>query len=276
MHDTPNFHQADVEQALPFFEPLLRQAMPAEPCETSSRAKRGRPREVPQAQIWLSLLISVLLEMRSYQELWRHMSRPLLAGFAPIQVSDEAIVKRLKQAGLAPLQHILARLSSLLASHLHAVVATDLAPFASRMVALDETTWDAVQRHLAPLCRLPDGAVGLLPSKLAARFDIRSQPWDFVSWRQSAQANCQVALCSLLHDLPLDSLLLFDLGYFSFPWFDYPTPLHYWFVLSSAREDHLSVGPCLLPPGGHPRCPGVGRLASGGPLWTPAASGALS
>jgi Transposase DDE domain len=90
--------------------------------------------------------------------------------------------------------------------------------------------FDAMQRHLASQRDLPDGDSRLLPGKLAGRFDIRTQQWDFVQFRANVQANCKVDLCSLLLGLPLGSLILFDLGYFSFPWFDYLTQMQYWFV----------------------------------------------
>jgi hypothetical protein len=151
----------------------------------------------------------------------------LVGPFLPIQVTDDAIVKRLRQAGLAPLQQLLSQVSRHLAQQLAPMVSTSLA---SRIVSLDETTWDAMQRHLASQRDLPDGDSRLLPGKRAGRFDIRSQQWDFVQFRANVQANCKVDLCSLLLGLPLGSLILFDLGYFSFPWFDYLTQMQYWFV----------------------------------------------
>lgn len=207
MNHTPELQASDIEQALPFFEAVLRQALPPSPVR-----HRGRPVQVPEEQLWLSFLISVFLGMNSYQDLWRNMCQPLLESFAPVSVTDDALIKRLQHAGLAPLEQTLMRLSEQLSPHLRSIVATDLAPFASRIVALDETTWDAVQRHLAPLRQVPDGDARLLPGKLAARFDIRSQQWDFVQWRTNPQANCKVDVCSLLQDLPPLSLLLFDLG----------------------------------------------------------------
>lgn len=232
MHHTPEQQRCDLHEAQPFFETILHEALPPSLLQPASVAHRGRPVEVSHEQLWLSLLLSVLLGMSSYQDLWRNMHQPLLEDFEPIQVTDDALIKRLKRAGLQPLEETLARLGDALAPHLASVQArtTDLAPFASRIVAVDETTWDAVQRHLAPLRSLSDGDARLLPGKLAGRFDLRRQQWDFVQWRLDPQANCKVDVCSLLHDLPPFSLLLFDLGYFSFPWLDYLTQLNYYFV----------------------------------------------
>ena len=232
MHHTPDQQTCDLHAAQPFFETILRAALPPSLLQPASVVHRGRPLEVSHEQLWLSLLLAVLLGMNSYQDLWRTMRQPLLDGCEPIQVTDDALIKRFKRAGLQPLEETLSRLGACLAPHLASVQqrTTELAPFASRIVALDETTWDAVQRHLAPLRCLPDGDARLLPGKLAGRFDVRRQQWDFVQWRVDPQANCKVDVCSLLHELPPFSLLLFDLGYFSFPWLDYLTQLNYSFV----------------------------------------------
>ena len=47
--------------------------------------------------------------------------------------------------------------------------------------------------------------------------------------------NCKQEALALLQDLPWHSLLLFDLGYFSFPFFDYLTERGYWWI-SRYRE----------------------------------------
>jgi len=51
-----------------------------------------------------------------------------------------------------------------------------------------------------------------------------------VQFRANVQANGKVDLCSLRLGLPLGRLILFDLGYFSFPWFDDLTQMQYGFV----------------------------------------------
>jgi hypothetical protein len=75
----------------------------------------------------------------------------------------------------------------------------------------------------------------LLPGKLAARFNIRSQQWDFLQYRDLVQGNCKLEILTLLEGLAAGSLILFDLGYFSFPFFDYLTQMGYWYI-SRLRE----------------------------------------
>src|SRR5512135_3218966 len=96
--------------------------------------------------------------------------------------------------------------------------------------------FDAMKRHLRQPRDLPAGDAALCPGKAAGRFNIRTQQWEVVQLRSNPHANCKVEILSLLEGLPEWSLLLFDLGYFSFPWFDYLTQMHFWFV-SRLREN---------------------------------------
>jgi hypothetical protein len=232
MYNTLQLQAPEWEQLRPQVQEVLTQALaealPGAPA--ASPRGRGRPETIVLAHVWLSLLTCVLLGMKNYQTLWRHLCSKEIGRFLPIHVTDDAVVKRLQQAGLAPLQELFTQVSCGLARWLTPQVDCPLAPFATRVVALDETTCDAMQRHLVVQRDLPDGDVRLLPGKLAGRFDIRTQQWEYVQFRDEPQANCKVELCSLLQGLPEFSLLLFDLGYFCFAWFDYLTQMHFWFV----------------------------------------------
>lgn len=198
--------------------------------EPSSSSRRGRPREVSETHLWFGLLHAALHGMTSYQDWWRRMCSEPIGSFALINLSDDALIKRLRQAGLEPLRALLHQTAAALAPRLAAVKAIDLAPFARQIMALDETTLDAVMRHLPSLRPLRKGDPALLAGKLATRFDLRRQQWEFVQFRANVQANCKVEILSLLDGLLQESLLLFDLGYFSFAWFDYLTQARYWYV----------------------------------------------
>jgi hypothetical protein len=199
------------------------------------KPKRGQPEKISPAHLWLSLVWSVLLGMSSYHDWWRLFCTKTVGRFAPKWVSVDALVARLEQAGLEPLQRLAAQVSTHLAARLAPLTTTTLASFASDIVAIDETTLDAVHRLLAPLKTLPKGHVGLRPGKLATRFKIRTQPWDVVQYRGNVLGNCKLEGLTLLDGLAPGSLLLFDLGYFSFPWFDYLTQMGLWYI-SRLRE----------------------------------------
>ena len=61
-------------------------------------------------------------------------------------------------------------------------------------------------------------------------FDLRLQRWVRMHFRADVLAGCNIGVLTLLEGLPTGSLILADLGYFSFPWFDYLTQQGYFWV----------------------------------------------
>ena len=200
-----------------------------------SQGKRGRPQQVEWMQILLGLLMSVVCGMSNYQQLWRRLRRQGVAGYEPVKVQDDAIIKRLKGAGLGPFEEFFECLGKAGQHNQAGPSACSLAPFATEIVAIDEMTGEQMQRHLKEQRHLPPGDKGLLPGKLAGRLNLRSQQWERVPWQEDAQANCKAQMLSLLKGLAAGSLLVFDLGYFSFAWFDYLSERGYWWI-SRLRE----------------------------------------
>src|SRR5690348_10956069 len=185
--------------------------------EERPKKKSGRPQQVSWIQIVAGMLVSVVFGMKNYQQLWRRLRRGGLVGFGPISVQDDAIIKRLKQAGTKPFERLLQQAAQ---QPVVEGTALELATFAPKIVAIDEMTGEQMQRRLQAQRRLKKGASQLLPGKLAGRYNIRTQQWEVVQWREQVQANCKVEVMSLLVGLEVGSLLLFDLGYFAFWWFD--------------------------------------------------------
>ncbi len=209
-----------------------RQPVPAS--QSSPRRRRGRPIEVAEAHLWLGLVWAVLGGLGGYHALARLLATQALGRFAPVSVTGSAVLQRLQQAGLAPLQALFATLGTWLFDFLPAP-ACHLAPFASRIIALDETKLDALVRRLPWQRQHRVGDPALLAGKLAALFDIRQQRWLRVQYISDALRNCKLEAIALIEDLPWHSLLLFDLGYFSFPWFDYLSERGYYWI-SRYRE----------------------------------------
>ncbi len=224
-----------VQAHLPLFEQYVLDALPADP-PRQKPGKRGAPQQLTWAHLWFRLIFTVLGGMSSYQDLRRNLAEQPLGPFPRLCLSDDGIIKRLKQAGPAPLQEMLARLSTRLGSLLSHLCPCPLATTVPAIIALDETTWDVVQRHLPSLRGLPNGDVSLLAGKLAARFNVRTQLWDFVQFRDNPKGNCKLDVCSLLDGLAVGTLLLFDLGYFSYAFLDYLSEMGYGFI-SRIRED---------------------------------------
>lgn len=240
MHHTAQPMAEQVQAHIPLFEAFVLDALPADP-PRSTPGKRGAPQKVSWAHLWFRLIFCVMGGMRSYQDLRRDLAEQPLGPFPRLVLTDDALIKRFKQAGLAPLQELLARLSQRLGRLLSQLCPCALASFASAIVSFDETTWDAVQRRVSSLRQVPRGDPRLLPGKLAARFNIRTQLWDLVQFRDDPQGNCKLDVCSLLEGLEVGTLLLFDLGYFSFAFFDYLSEMGYWYISRLRDDTHYQI-----------------------------------
>jgi hypothetical protein len=145
-------------------------------------------------------------------------------------LSDQAIYKRMAAAGTSVLERLFDQISALLRERLAPFARHDLIPWATEVLALDETTLDPVARKLPALRNIPAGDARLLPGKLAGLYDIRRQHWRRVQYIADPHENEKVAAPAMVADLPTGSLILADLGYFAFAWFDALTDAGYWWL----------------------------------------------
>ena len=246
MHDTA-LTQVQAEGYLPQIQPrcpslaqqlvhLLHQLLVLSQQRTAvqaaGRRPRGRPPLLSLQHLYLALLIGVIRQTPHLSTIWRRLYLEEIGTFAPVQVTYEAVRKRLLTAGTTALQQLFETVSHGLAdfSQQQQSSALSLAPFAPQVVALDESTFDRLRRLTADLRELPPGDPHLLPGKLAGLFDLRLQRWLRVQFRADVLASCNTGILLLLEGLAPGSLILADLGYFSFPWFDYLTGQGYWWV----------------------------------------------
>lgn len=190
----------------------------------------GRPRVLPGLMLWTGVLLCVLHRWTHQRDLWRLLCFHGVPTFPRFALSDEAIYRRLAQAGPAPLAQLCDQVSAVLADRLAAwpvLGAADLAPFARDVVAIDETTLDPVARSLPHLRGQP--TEDLLPGKLAGIFDLRTQQWRTIQYHPDPHQNERVAARDLVATLRPGTLILADLGYFGFAWFDDLTDAgHFW------------------------------------------------
>jgi hypothetical protein len=222
-------------------EQFLRDAISGMEPESAGSPSRGRPRVLPAFCLWAGLLVCVLRGFSSQLALWRLLSAGNFWFYPRFPISDEAVYKRLSKAGTEPMEELFARISSLLSSRLIPFTQSKLAPFASEVVALDETTLDPVARSLPALRQLPKGASQLLPGKLAGVFDIRRQQWQEIRHISNPNQNEKLLARSLLEAAPRGSLILADLGYFGFAWFDYLTDSGYYWVSRLREKTSYSI-----------------------------------
>jgi hypothetical protein len=104
---------------------------------------------------------------------------------------------------------------------------TILASFATEVIALDEMHLDQVSRRLPILRHFKKGDAQLLPGKLVALFDVRLQQWRAIEYMAEASANGIQQARALLAHVKREALILADLGYFGFRWFDELTEAGY-------------------------------------------------
>jgi Transposase DDE domain len=240
MHDTVPTQALDhrpspvAHHLVAFLQALLQPAPDAQHAVQPPR-RRGQPARLAIEHLWLALLLAVLRGITCWNDVWRLIAWEGVGSFPIVSVTSTAVRQRLRAAGTASLEQLLERVNTALRQRGPATSTLSLAPFATQVVALDETTLDALHRWCPDLRGLPAGCAQLLVGKLAGLFDLRAQQWIRVQFRADVLANCKVGVLMLLDCVAPGSLILADLGYFSFPWFDYLTDLGYWWV-SRLRE----------------------------------------
>jgi hypothetical protein len=220
-------------------EQVLRDLEP-DPVE-ARRPGPGRPRVLPAFALWGGVLVCVLRGMTSQRAIWRLLTARRLWHYPRFALSDRAVYKRLAEADTEPLETVFAAVGRLLTDRLRPWAARDLAPFATEVVAIDETTLDQVARTLPALREVPNGDDALLPGKLAAVFDLRTQLFRWVAYLPNPRQNEKVAARDLVAGLHRGALILADLGYFGFKWFDDLTDQGFWWVSRLREKTSLEV-----------------------------------
>jgi hypothetical protein len=211
-------------------ETFLREAIADLAPDPAPPVGRGRPRLLPALCLWGGLLVGVLRGFASQTDLWRLLTQQGLWGYPRFPITDQAVYNRLADAGTAPMEHLFDHLTTVLHERLTPFAEGDLAPFATEVVALDESDLDPIARLLPALRALPGRDAGLLGGTLAGVFDLRIQQWRRVAYRADSAQNEKVAARAMVSDLPVGTLIVADLGYFGFAWFDDLTDAGYWWL----------------------------------------------
>jgi hypothetical protein len=216
---------------LAFFDALLAQW---EAATAPSTLGPGQPAQLSLRHLWVAYFATLLRSGSSVAALWRIVVWEQLLTYRAIDLTYMAVRQRLLRLGTKPFAQMFAELSALLLAR-QPCLDSELAPFAREVVVLDETSLERLRRLTEDVREEPKQSEQLLVGKLAGLFDLRRQLWRRLELRADALANCKVNVLLLLQDLPPGSLILADLGYFSFAWFDYLTQQGYYWV-SRLRE----------------------------------------
>ena len=220
-------------------EAVLREVIGGLEDERSSRL--GRPRVLPALALWAGMLVCVARGFGSQLDLWRLLTKVGVWDFPRFPLKDDAVYKRLKQASRETFHTIFDKVTRLLTMRREPVPAgtEPLAPFAAGVYALDEMTLDAIKKRLPSL---RESVEAVLPGKVTALFDVRAQLWHQVQFQAEAHQNEKVAARGMLEHVPPRSLILADLGYFAFAWFDDLTQAgHYWISRLRAKTSYTIV-----------------------------------
>jgi hypothetical protein len=213
-----------------------------QPEDPTAPGTRGRPRIVPALCLWTGILICVLRGMRHQRALWRLLTQGALWFYPRFAVTDDAIYKRLERDGTAPLTALLDQITAVLRERVAPYAQDTLAPFATAVFALDETTLDKLARRLPALRDLPPDDPQRLGGTIAGLFDVRRQLWHRVRYRTDWQQNEKVLAQEMVACLPTGCLILADLGYFGFPWFDHLTDAgQYWISRLRSKTSYTII-----------------------------------
>ncbi len=245
-YDTPGQRKLPLlESPVALIESLLLQAI-EEPTEIAVVKKRGRPARLSTQLLAAGILWCMVHGWVSQWDLWRRISCFGVGSLPPVEVCDQAIYNRLAQQGTAMMQQWCAQITTWLWHWMAPYEDQRLAPFAQQILALDESTMDAVHRWLKELRSLPLGDRALLAGRLVGLFDIRRQQWLRLDWLPQAGANCQAYASEMLSGLQAGTLLLCDLGYYNFEWFDTLTQRGIWWVARLRSNGSYSIEHILV------------------------------
>ena len=234
------------EQIESFLQTVMQGLMsPHDQNAAQQPGKPGRPVSLPSMSLWMAVLVAVLRGLKSQRAIWRLLAAGGWWKQPNYDIEDQAVYKRLEQEGWKPLAHLFERVSLVLAQWLQSALQAyhqrhaTLAAFASEVVALDEMHLDQVSRRLPILRHLKKGDAQLLPGKLVALFDVRLQQWRAIDYIAQAKQNGMQEARALLSSVNQGALVLADLGYFCFRWFDELTELGYSWI--SRVKENTSV-----------------------------------
>lgn len=225
-----------IESIEVFLKPILLELSTA-----PARTGPGRPWVLPAFALWAGVLVGVARGFSSQLDIWRLLTAGGLWDLPHYAVQDDAVYQRLKDASRDTFATLLAQVTAALRQRLRPVTegVSSLAAFASGVYALDGMTLDRVTKRLPSLRGREET---ILPGKVATVFDVRAQLWHTVTFVEDARANDKTAARGLLAGLAAGSLLLADLGYFAFKWFDELTDQGYfWISRLRAKTSYIVI-----------------------------------
>ncbi len=242
--DTPAPSDPEIARRL---QELVRPVALAHLAQYRAHGLRERTLTLP---VMVALVLSLIWrQIPGVRVLQRMLAREGLLWVEPLTVSQPALSERLRvfPADLfrSVLVGVLAQLPERVAARTRPVppVLATLRTRFSACYALDGTTLEALFRKLQALRERPAAP---LAGRLAAVVDLVSHLPVQVWYTAVSQTNDRAFLPEVLEWLPTHSLVVFDLGYFGFPFFDELSETGRWFVTRCREQTSFTVERVLV------------------------------
>jgi DDE family transposase len=210
------------------------------------RLIRMRQRLLTRPVIVAIMVSLVWRRVPSIAEVQKVLAREGLLGMAPLQVSPQAITKRLDVLPAAVMGQLLAEVCA----RLHAEVPParllpGWAPARKRfslLALVDGSTLEAL-RQKTQVLREREGLV--LGGKMMVMVEAFSHRPVWQLYTEDAAANDKRFATEIMAALPVGGLVVFDLGFFSFLWFDDFTNQQKFFVTRMREKTAYRTGAVL-------------------------------
>jgi hypothetical protein len=224
----------DVEQQL--MEALNPSLLAPRQLERRDPRQPQRLIRMRQRLLTLPVMVAIIVSLvwrrvPSVAEIQKVLAREGLLGVAPLRVSAQAITKRLDVLPAAVMGQLVVEVCTRLQ--------------AQTPLILPHPSWAAVRAHFSPLAIVDGSTLEALHKKtavlrqreglvLAGRVMVMVEAFShrplWQLYTEEAVANDKRFAAEILAALPVGGLLIFDLGFFSFLWFDAFTGQQKYFV----------------------------------------------
>jgi len=206
-------------------------------------ATQYRERRLSIEVVVLCMLDFVLMRAPSFLAIVDRLGAGKIAGVPEVVVSPQAFYRRLQklphQLFLETLEQASAELDP--SKRFARRWVAELASFANGVYAVDDTTLDALVRRNYMLKQYPKGSLETLGGRLGCVLDLTTGLFAQLVYDADAAANEKSHVRPILGGLPVGSLVVIDLGYFSFELFDWLTDEGKYFVTRMRAKTSFEV-----------------------------------
>jgi len=191
----------------------------------------------------LGIIDFVLRKLPSFRSIVARLRGGQIDGLTEFYVADSSFYERLESIPHTVFLQLFRETTRALAkvTTCKRRVIAKLAGFANGVYAIDDTTLDKLMRKTKWLKEYPKGAMETLGGRLGCALDLVTGRIADILYDPDSKANEKNHARPLIDRLPAGSLYLFDLGYFSFPFFDYFTERYCYFVSRLRAKTSFNV-----------------------------------